>query len=84
MRLREEPENQPPISVLGPDPLTHPLALETFAQALARIDAPIKAALLDQVNHSRRLYQSADVSPLEVERTFIMLEATHLLVAACY
>ncbi|CAM9735288.1 unnamed protein product [Ectocarpus fasciculatus] len=48
VRLRAEPEASPPISLLGPDPLTHPLSLETFAAALAKPTAPIKAVLLAQ------------------------------------
>lgn len=50
VRLRMEPEGQPPISLLAPDPLTHPLSLETFAAALAKLTAPIKAVLLNQVS----------------------------------
>lgn len=49
VRLRMDPETQPPISLLGPDPVTHPLSLEEFAAALAKPTAPIKAMLLDQV-----------------------------------
>lgn len=49
VKLRAEPEASPPISLLGPDPLTHPLSLETFAAALAKPTAPIKAVLLAQV-----------------------------------
>lgn len=49
VRLREDPETSPPISSLGPDPFTNPLALEDFAVALAKPTAPIKAVLLDQV-----------------------------------
>lgn len=49
VRLRAEPEVSPPISLLGPDPLTHPLSLETFAAALVKPTAPIKAVLLAQV-----------------------------------
>ncbi|CBJ48484.1 conserved unknown protein [Ectocarpus siliculosus] len=48
VKLRAEPEASPPISLLGPDPLTHPLSLETFAAALAKPTAPIKAVLLAQ------------------------------------
>ncbi|CAM9174791.1 unnamed protein product [Pylaiella littoralis] len=48
VRLRSEPEASPPISLLGPDPLTHPLSLEVFAAALAKPTAPIKAVLLAQ------------------------------------
>lgn len=44
-----EPEAQSPISLLGPDPITHPLTLEEFSAALAKPKAPIKAVLLDQV-----------------------------------
>lgn len=49
VRLREEPEASPPISLLGPDPVTHPLSLEAFAAALEKPTAPIKAVLLAQV-----------------------------------
>lgn len=49
VRLRAEPEASPPISLLGPDPLTHPLSLEEFAAALVKPIAPIKAVLLAQV-----------------------------------
>ncbi|CAM9248115.1 unnamed protein product [Hapterophycus canaliculatus] len=48
VRLRVEPEASPPISLLGPDPLTDPLSLETFAAALVKPTAPIKAVLLAQ------------------------------------
>eukprot|EP00903_Cladosiphon_okamuranus_P009333 g8901.t1 len=48
VKLREEPEASPPISLLGPDPVTHPLSLETFAAALEKVTAPIKAVLLAQ------------------------------------
>lgn len=47
--LRTEPEAQPPISLLGSDPITHPLTLEEFSAALAKPTAPIKAVLLNQV-----------------------------------
>lgn len=53
VRLREEPEASPPISLLAPDPLTHPLSLEAFAAAVAKPTAPIKAVLLAQVLHMR-------------------------------
>lgn len=49
VRLREEPEASPPISLLGPDPVTHPISLEVFAAALEKPTAPIKAVLLAQV-----------------------------------
>lgn len=50
VRLRADPETSPPISLLGPDPVTHPLSLETFAAALTKPTAPIKAVLLAQVS----------------------------------
>lgn len=49
VRLRTEPEASPPISLLGPDPITDPIPLDTFAAALAKPTAPIKAVLLAQV-----------------------------------
>lgn len=49
VRLRAEPETSPPISLLGPDPITHPIPLDVFAAALAKPNAPIKAVLLAQV-----------------------------------
>lgn len=49
VRLCNDPEASPPISLLGPDPLTHPISLEAFAAALAKPTAPIKAVLLAQV-----------------------------------
>ncbi|CAN0414038.1 unnamed protein product, partial [Scytosiphon promiscuus] len=48
VRLRAEPETSPPISLLGPDPITHPIPLDVFAAALAKPTAPIKAVLLAQ------------------------------------
>ncbi|CAM9784655.1 unnamed protein product [Ascophyllum nodosum] len=48
VRLREDPEASPPISSLGPDPITDPLTMEDFAAALTKPNAPIKAVLLDQ------------------------------------
>ncbi|CAM9976792.1 unnamed protein product [Laminaria digitata] len=48
VRLRVEPETSPPISLLGPDPITHPIPLDVFAAALLKPTAPIKAVLLAQ------------------------------------
>ncbi|CAM9850552.1 unnamed protein product, partial [Discosporangium mesarthrocarpum] len=48
VKIRDDPERQPPISSLGPDPITHPITLEDFAVALSRPSAPIKAILLAQ------------------------------------
>lgn len=54
VRLRVEPETSPPISLLGPDPITHPIPLDVFAAALLKPTAPIKAVLLAQVQSEFR------------------------------
>jgi formamidopyrimidine-DNA glycosylase len=48
IRLQDDPEHEPPISLLGFDPLLDLPALRTFRERLARRRAPIKAVLLDQ------------------------------------
>jgi formamidopyrimidine-DNA glycosylase len=49
VRLRSDPEAEPPISKLAPDPLTGSGPdLAAFTAALRTTTAPIKAALLDQ------------------------------------
>lgn len=44
-----QPENEPPISELGPDALLEPMKVDEFADALKRKNISIKALLLDQV-----------------------------------
>lgn len=48
IRLVNDPESEPPISLLGFDPYLELPPLKTFAALLARRKAPIKAVLLDQ------------------------------------
>jgi len=43
-----DPFTQPPLSALAADPITDPPSLEAFAAGLRRLQAPVKAALLDQ------------------------------------
>jgi hypothetical protein len=42
IRLRKDPEDEPPINLLAPDPLTDPPTVETLTAALKRISAPVK------------------------------------------
>jgi hypothetical protein len=42
IRLRKDPENEAPINLLAPDPLTDPPTVETLTAALKRISAPVK------------------------------------------
>nr|QDO16268.1 formamidopyrimidine-DNA glycosylase [Lingulodinium polyedra] len=46
--LRQNAAEEPPVSLLGPDPLASPFPLEAFAEQLRRSAAPVKALLLDQ------------------------------------
>ncbi len=48
IRLREDPENEPPVSRLGFDPLLSPPAPAELTRALRARAAPVKAVLLDQ------------------------------------
>ena len=48
IRLRADPLHEPPVSLLGPDPIMDPFPLEPFKKALAKTRATIKAVLLDQ------------------------------------
>lgn len=48
IRLQRDPENEPPIALLGPDPLRDPPTARALAPLLARRRAPLKAVLLDQ------------------------------------
>ena len=48
VRLLDDPEHEPPISLLGPDPLLEPPTARDLAGLLARRRAPLKAVLLDQ------------------------------------
>lgn len=48
IRLVERPLEEPPISLLGPDPLLSPPSAEEFAAALGKRKMPIKSLLLDQ------------------------------------
>jgi formamidopyrimidine-DNA glycosylase len=48
VRLRNDPVNEPPISLLGFDPLLEMPPLKRFAELLRTRNAPIKAVLLDQ------------------------------------
>jgi len=48
IRLRQDPMNEPPISLLGFDPVHNLPALSFFKREFARRKAPIKAVLLDQ------------------------------------
>src|SRR5438876_7071303 len=48
IRLVNDPENEPPISLLGFDPLLEMPPLKVFTALLAKRKAPIKAVLLDQ------------------------------------
>ena len=48
IRLQDDPATEPPISLLGPDPLLAPPTARALAAILARRKAPLKAVLLDQ------------------------------------
>jgi formamidopyrimidine-DNA glycosylase len=48
IRLRAEPEAEPPISGLGFDPLTEPPSPAEFAKRLGRRNGTLKGLLLDQ------------------------------------
>ncbi len=48
IRLQEDPESEPPIALLGRDPLLEPPTVRTLGPILARRRAPLKAVLLDQ------------------------------------
>lgn len=48
IRLLRDPEHEPPIALLGRDPLLDPIPPKWLREELARRRAPIKAVLLDQ------------------------------------
>lgn len=48
IKLRDDPENQPPISELGFDPYLEMPGVKTFTDLLTKRKAPVKAVLLDQ------------------------------------
>ena len=48
LRLQQDPLAEPPIALLGPDPILEPPTVRTLAPLLARRKAPLKAVLLDQ------------------------------------
>ena len=48
IRLRKDPEHEPPVSELGFDPLNDMESLDYFRDAFAIRKAPVKAVLLDQ------------------------------------
>ena len=48
IRLQHDPTREPPIALLGPDPLLDPPSVRDLAPLLARRKAPLKAVLLDQ------------------------------------
>ncbi|KAK9149585.1 hypothetical protein Scep_008342 [Stephania cephalantha] len=48
VRLLKDPAVVPPISELGPDALTEPMALDEFVESLSKKKIAIKALLLDQ------------------------------------
>ena len=48
IRLQHDPTREPPIALLGPDPLLDPPSARDLAPLLARRRAPLKAVLLDQ------------------------------------
>ena len=48
IRLLQDPPSEPPISLLGLDPLNDPSTTRMLASILARRKAPIKTVLLDQ------------------------------------
>lgn len=48
LRLQDDPEEEAPISTLGPDALTGDLNAAYFQTALCKRKAPVKALLLDQ------------------------------------
>jgi formamidopyrimidine-DNA glycosylase len=48
IRLLDDPEREPPIALLGPDPLLEPPKARDLGALLARRRAPLKAVLLDQ------------------------------------
>ncbi|CED85019.1 mutM, fpg [Phaffia rhodozyma] len=48
IKLLQDPENEPPISLLGPDPVLSPPTDEEFKALIGKRAAPIKSVLLDQ------------------------------------
>ena len=48
IRLLQDPEREPPIGLLGPDPILEPPLARDLGALLARRRAPLKAVLLDQ------------------------------------
>lgn len=48
IRLLDDAAAVPPVSLLGPDPLTEPFPLKALQTKLAHRKAPVKAVLLDQ------------------------------------
>jgi formamidopyrimidine-DNA glycosylase len=48
IRFRSDPLNEPPISLLGFDPVHNLISLPAFTAELAKRRAPVKAVLLDQ------------------------------------
>lgn len=48
IRLRADPVNEPPLSLLGPDPIVSPPTAEVWHAALTKRRSPIKSVLLDQ------------------------------------
>ena len=48
IRLQQDPAREPPIALLGPDPLLAPPLARDLVASLARRRAPLKAVLLDQ------------------------------------
>jgi len=50
IRLLADPEREPPIGLLGPDPILEPPSTRALVALLARRRAPLKAVLLDQAS----------------------------------
>jgi formamidopyrimidine-DNA glycosylase len=48
IRLRADPVNEPPLSLLGPDPIVSPPTREDWLAAVTKRRSPIKSVLLDQ------------------------------------
>jgi formamidopyrimidine-DNA glycosylase len=85
IRLQHDPAAEPPISLLGPDPLLDPPSAGDLASLLARRKAPLKAVLLDQASFAgvgnwvadEILYQ-ARLSPLRPASSLTRAEVAAL------
>lgn len=85
IRLQHDPRAEPPIALLGPDPLHDPPTLAGLVTLLGRRKAPLKAVLLDQASFAgvgnwvadEILYQ-ARLSPLRKAASLTRAEVAAL------